>query len=247
MAILIVLSFLSWVLTILAPCVIPILPVILSGSFWDTKSRETPYIIIGSLTISLFIFSLILKLTANLIHINPFFWKIVSSSLIIFLWITFLFPKVWLWISSKWHIEQESQKALNNATHHKNGIVRNILIGFSLGPIFSSCSPTYLLILSIILPANIWQGVLYLSAYILWLSSILLLITLIGQKVLKSFRFAVNPNGAFKKILWTILILVWVGLLLWFDNTVEQVLFKTGMCEISSFEQQFLDNFKNQK
>ncbi|USN58207.1 MAG: hypothetical protein H6767_08000 [Candidatus Peribacteria bacterium] len=46
---LIIVSFLAGVLTILAPCVLPLLPVILGASADDARDRYRPYIIIVSL------------------------------------------------------------------------------------------------------------------------------------------------------------------------------------------------------
>jgi len=50
-------------LTILAPCVLPLLPVILGASVEDSKDKWRPYIIIAALSVSIIIFSLLLKAT----------------------------------------------------------------------------------------------------------------------------------------------------------------------------------------
>ncbi len=240
---LIFLSFFSWVLTILAPCVLPILPVILSGSFWDIKNKNTPYIIIWALSFSLFIFSILLKVSTLFINIPQNFWKYISWSILIFIWGTFLLPRIWRYISSKTKFQEQSQNILEEASN-KNGFLRNILIWFSLGPVFSSCSPTYLLILSIILPAHTWIWIIYLTSYILWLSSILLMITIFWQKFIRKAKWASNPNGTFKKLLWIILILVWFSVISWLDKYIESKVLDAWLCSISSFEQQFLDAYK---
>ncbi len=240
---LLLLSFLSWVLTIIAPCVLPLLPVILSGSFWDIKSKSTPYIIIGALTVSLFFFSILLKVSTLFIWVPEYIWRDISSIIIVFLGVTFTFPSLWQTISLQSWLEKESQKILNEASH-RNWHLRNILIGFSLWPIFSSCSPTYLIILSIILPVNIFQWVAYLLSYILWLVSVLLVIVLLGQKFIKKVKWISNPNWAFKKILWLILILVWISIITWLDKEIEAKILTIWTCQISSFEDAFVAWYK---
>ena len=53
------------------------------------------------------------------------------------------------------------------------------MVGLSLGPVFSSCSPTYAIILAVILPASFLTGLLNLFAYVLGLSIALLVIALL--------------------------------------------------------------------
>jgi len=56
------LSFLAGVLTILAPCVLPVLPVIIGGSLSTTKGEKyRPYVIAASLAASIIGFTLLLK------------------------------------------------------------------------------------------------------------------------------------------------------------------------------------------
>ena len=61
---LLLISFIAGVLTILAPCVLPLLPVIIGGSIsGKTKEKSRPYIIAASLAASLVVFTLLLKLS----------------------------------------------------------------------------------------------------------------------------------------------------------------------------------------
>ncbi|MBP9132237.1 cytochrome c biogenesis protein DipZ, partial [Candidatus Saccharibacteria bacterium] len=59
-------------LSVLAPCVLPLLPIIIGGSIsGNKKDKKRPFIIAGSLAISLFLFTLLLKATTLLINIPP--------------------------------------------------------------------------------------------------------------------------------------------------------------------------------
>ncbi|MCH2188724.1 cytochrome c biogenesis protein DipZ, partial [Candidatus Gracilibacteria bacterium] len=177
---LVLVSFLAGVLTILAPCILPLLPIILGASV-QGESKWRPYIIIASLGFSILVFSLLLKASTLLIDIPQSFWTYFSATIVIAFGIITLFPDLWKSISTKLGLSDKSNQNLAKSSQ-KEGMTGAILIGFSLGPIFASCSPTYLLILSVILPASLVFGLVNLIAYIIGLSVILLGIALLGQR-----------------------------------------------------------------
>ena len=65
-------SFIAGVLTILAPCVLPLLPIIIGGSLTE-KSIKRPIIITVSLALSIVLFTLILKVSTAFITIPESF------------------------------------------------------------------------------------------------------------------------------------------------------------------------------
>src|SRR5664279_2944506 len=72
-------SLVAGLLTVLAPCVLPLLPVILGGSVVrDGHDRWRPYMITGSLVASLVLFTLLLKASTALIGIDPRVWVIAT-------------------------------------------------------------------------------------------------------------------------------------------------------------------------
>ena len=54
------------------------------------------------------------------------------------------------------------------------------MIGAALGPVFSSCSPTYALIVATVLPQSFLSGLFYISVYVIGLALMLLLVA--GKK-----------------------------------------------------------------
>jgi cytochrome c biogenesis protein CcdA len=110
----ILISFLAGILTVLAPCVLPLLPVILGGGLAGA-SRKRPYIIIASLIVSLMLFTIILKASTLFIQIDPEVWDYISGGLLIIFGITLIFPKIWSWFVVKSGIEHWSQNSLQNA------------------------------------------------------------------------------------------------------------------------------------
>jgi len=75
-------SFLAGILTILAPCVLPVLPVVLAGSLGE-KQKWYPYLVILSLAVSIVLFTVILKVSTIFIDIPQSFWKYLSGGILI--------------------------------------------------------------------------------------------------------------------------------------------------------------------
>lgn len=92
-------SFLAGILTILAPCVLPVLPVILAGSISE-KERWYPYVVTLSLAVSVVLFTVLLKASTFLINIPSHFWTSLSGGILIFLGLIYLFPHVWAKLAS---------------------------------------------------------------------------------------------------------------------------------------------------
>jgi len=117
-------------------------------------------------------------------------------------------------------------------------------MGFALGPVFSSCSPTYALILAIILPAWFAFGILALGFYILGLAAILLAISVFGQKLIQRLKWASDPNGRFKKALGVLFILVGLAILTGVDKKIEAKILDSGFLNTTNFEQSVIDSFE---
>jgi len=238
MDILFVLAFLSGVLTLFAPCVFTIIPVILGGTL-RSKGRFSPFVIVLSFLISIFIFTLVLKATTLLIDINLQTWAAISGGIILLIGIFTLFPNLWSEISVKSGFETWSQKFLNWGKD-KDGYMSDALVGMSLGPVFSSCSPTYSLILATIFPVSFFQGIYYLLVYLLGLSLVLLLIVIFGHKFTSRYRWMTNPSGAFKKIIGLVLIVVGIMVIFRLDKRLETYFIKEGIYNPTRIEQDLI-------
>lgn len=233
-------SFFAGIMTILAPCVLPLLPIILAWSI-EENNKKWPYIIIASLAISVIFFSILLKSTTLLINVPVRFWAMFSGWLIIWLWIITLFPDIWKKISIKMWFENKSNEALHKSTLQL-WLKKDILTGFALWPVFSSCSPTYALILAIILPSSFIFWLINLIMYALWLSIMLLIIAIFWQKAVSKVKFLANPKSSFKKILALVFILVWLTIFTWFDKEIETFLIWNGyFFDLSNIENWLLE------
>lgn len=243
---LLIVSFLSGVLTILAPCVLPLLPVILGASVEDSQDKYKPYIIIASLSVSIIVFSLLLKASTILIGVDPIVWKLLSWVILIVFWIITIFPNLWKNFSTTIGFAWKSSENLwKNA--QKKWMFWAVMIGMSLGPVFASCSPTYAVILAVILPASLAVWLINLFAYVLWLAVILLLIAKLWQRFISKAKWASNPNGIFKKILWILFLAVWIAIISGYDKVIETAVINSGYFDVTAVESKILEKVEYNK
>jgi len=215
-------AFLAGILTVLAPCVLPLLPVIIGGSLGGANAdKRRPLLIAGSLAVSLVVFTVLLKATTLLIAIPPALLTTISGSIIIALGIISFFPLAYSSFMARIGIEEKAQGVLQAGATTKNSVVGPIIIGAALGPVFSSCSPVYAYLLATVLPVSFAAGMVYIVAYVLGLSLALLSIAYFGQRLVQRIKFVSKPGGWFQRILATIFIIVGVLIVTGYDKRVQ--------------------------
>lgn len=236
---LVVVAFVAGVLTVLAPCILPLLPIVIGGSVVNgERDVKRPFVIAASLGVSVIAFTLLLKASTAFLGIPHYVWQIVAGGLVVLLGLVLLFPKLWEPLGARLNIS--SGKLLGRAGQ-KQGTGGAILTGAALGPVFNSCSPTYAFILAAVLPTSLGVGLSAIVAYAVGLSLMLLLIGLLGQRLIAKLGWAVNPNGWFRKILGVIFIIVGLFVLSGLDRALQTYLVEQGVYDsISEFERSLL-------
>jgi len=194
-------AFIAGVLTTLAPCVLPLLPVIVGGSISQSgkKSVKRAFLIAGSLGLSVIIFTLLLKATTYFIDIPNSFWQWISGLILISLGLFSAKPAIWERISMKLLLQSRSTPLLSKA-RQREGMAGAIFTGAALGPF----------------------------AYSLGLSGTLLAIALIGQRLIKSLGWAANPEGLFRKGLGWVFIIVGIIIIAGWDKDIQTWILETS-------------------
>lgn len=150
-----------------------------------------------------------------------------------------LFPSLW----ERFGFTQRLALFANStmySSQSKGGVAGLLLLGASLGLVFNSCSPTYALIVSVLLPQSFATGMLYLLAYCIGLGSMLLLLAIFGRSIIAKLKWAVNPNGLFHKIIGALFIVVGVMILFSLDKALQTAILSSGLYDpIAEFEQLF--------
>jgi cytochrome c biogenesis protein CcdA len=237
-------SFIAGVLTVLAPCILPLLPVVL-GSSVGARSKVTPFIVIGSLALSILLFTYLLKASTAFIDIPPYVWGYISGGILIVFGLLMLFPRLWErlpWLSQT----SAGANKLVGEGYQKKSVWGDVLIGAALGPIFSSCSPTYFVILATVLPASFFLGTVYLLAYIGGLVLVLTLIALLGQRLTNKLQFAADSRSWFKRGIGALFLIVGLFIMTGYDKNLRTWVLDRGYIDgVLDFELQLLEQVES--
>lgn len=222
---LLLVSLIAGVLTILAPCVVSVLPILLARS--AAGSRRSLLAVIVGLSASIIIFTVLLKATTLLLGIPQYVWQIISGVIIISFGIVTLFPALWEWVVLRTRFVFGAQQVMGESAQ-RGGVWGDVLLGASLGPVFSACSPTYALLVAVILPASPVLGLLYLAVFVCGLAAMLFAVGLGGRTLIKKLGWGINPRGWFRRILGLILIVVGIAIVTGYDKLLLGGLVESG-------------------
>ena len=239
---LLAISFIAGVLTVLAPCILPLLPVVI-GTSATRRSTWTPYIVVGSLALSIILFTYLLKFSTALIMVPPEFWKYLSGGILFLFGLVLIFPALWENLPGVAKLSISSNKLIGTG-YQKKSFWGDVIIGAALGPVFSSCSPTYFVILASVLPASFALGSLYLFTYAAGLSLALLLIALLGQRFADRLLVAADSRGLFKRSVGIIFIAVAIFVMTGYDKKVQVWILESGFVDSVKWEQNILQRFQ---
>ena len=240
----VIISFVAGMLTVLAPCILPLLPVVLGGAALSNARPDEakiswlqPLVIVSSLAVSVIIFSLLLKASTSLLGVPSMVWQFISGVIIILFGLTLLFLEAWAAAINKTGLVGASNKLLGKGLQQKN-LGGSVLMGAALGPIFNSCSPTYAIIFASVLPATFVTGLVYLVAYTLGLSLMLFAIAFFGQRLTRKLSTLSDPKSWLHKALAVLLILVGLAILFGLDKQAQIYILDKGWYDpISNFEE----------
>ena len=236
-------SILAGILTVLAPCILPLLPIVIGSSETDKHYiSKRAVIVILSLSISVILFTLLLKASTLFINIPQYFWNILSGGIIVFVGFAILIPSFWASIPFVQKISIMGNKAIGTGYKKKN-YAGDMLIGFALGPVFTTCSPTYLFIIASILPSGFLIGFVYLIGFTFGLALSLLLIAYFGGKLIDKITTHMNAANKTKKIFGLLIILVGIAIFTGYDKKLEAIILDSGYGATIQFEESLIERF----
>lgn len=235
-------AFLSGLLTVLAPCILPLLPVVV-GSSATGRSKTTPYVVVLSLALSIILFTYLLKFSTAFIMVPPEVWTYFSGGILVLFGLILVFPVLWEKFPGVARLSRSSN-LLVGAGYQKKSFWGDVLIGAALGPVFSSCSPTYFVILASVLPVSFTLGSVYLFAYAAGLSLILLLIALLGQHFVDKLAGFSSSRSALKRIIGILFVVLGMLIISGHEKRFEVWILESGFVDVIEFEQRILQKIQ---
>ena len=137
-------------------------------------------------------------------------------------------PALWDRVSSALGLGARSDAMLDRSVPRQS-VGGDILTGAALGPVFSSCSPTYALIVAAVLPVSFAEGVAYVIAYAIGLAGMLLLVALLGRRLVRRLGWLANPDGWFRRAIGVLFIAVGLTVITGFDKQLQTWILDAGL------------------
>ncbi len=134
---------------------------------------------------------------------------------------------------------RQSGAWLCSAREH-DGYTGSVLTGIALGPVFTSCSPTYAAVIGSILPVDFSLGTLYITLYALGLVFMLLLVAVFGQTFMRTIRGASDPRGWFRRGVGVFFLAAGIMFSLGFHRDIEAWFTDRGWSETVQLERMLL-------
>lgn len=236
-------SILAGVFTVVAPCILPLLPIVIGASEAGEKRISRRAItVIASLSVSVVVFTLLLKATTLLISIPQIFWTTFSGIVIVLVGLAIAFPSLWAKIPFVSKLSIASNKALG-AGYKKKSYKGDILMGLALGPVFTTCSPTYLFIIATALPASFFVGFTYLLGFTFGLAVSLLLVAYFGQRIISKISENIRATGNIKKMFGVLIVVVGILILTGYDKKIETLILDSGYGATIKLEDSLIKKF----
>lgn len=234
MTLLYLVAFISGFVTIAAPCIWPLLPIVLGSASWGGHRKPfgiTLGIItsFGFLTLSISYITRILPIDLNIL-------RLFAVCVIAFLGIALIVPSVSLKLET-----YLSKLLVLTPSKNRNGFLGGFLTGIAIGVVWTPCAGPVLATiaaLSITLSLNS-QVIILTFFYLLGLGIPLLLFSILGRRILVKTKILSNKLLLIQRTFGIIMVLTAIAIYFNFDKTVEAKLlnyFPSYTNFINSFE-----------
>lgn len=217
-------AFLAGIVTVLSPCILPILPIILSGAVGENK-RKPLGIVIGFVS-SFTFFTLFLTTLVKASGISADLIRQLSIVIVFGFGLTLIFPKAQLLIerlfsqvSAKFQINQQN----------KTGMWGGFLIGMSLGLLWTPCvGPILATVISLALTESVSSSaVLITLAYALGTAIPMFAIMRGGQTVLQKNRWVLSNGARIQQAFGVLMIATAVAIFFNVDRQFQTIILRT--------------------
>lgn len=220
-------AFLAGIVTVLSPCVLPVLPILLSAGIAEGRYRS--FGIILGLVLSFSFFTLALTSIINLTGISADVLRYCAIALITFFGLTMLFPRLGDWFAAKTSgIANIGLKVQEQSATLGTGFWSGFLLGVALGLIWTPCAGPILATITTLVATNAvtWATVFTTLAYSIGTALPMFLIMYGGNKITTSTSALAPYTETIRKIFGALMILGALAIAFHFDTVLQQFAIK---------------------
>ena len=226
MFLLIAFSFLAGVITVLSPCILPILPIILTSSIGGQNTgKARPVGVVTGFILSFTFFTLFLSTIVRVSGIPADTLRLFSVLVIAGFGISLLIPAFQLLVERLF----SKLSGLMPNNQNRKGFGGGLLIGLSIGLLWTPCvGPILASVISLALTGTVtFDAFLITLSYSLGTAIPMFLIMLGGQNALRKVPWLLSRLGLIQKLFGIIMILTAAGIFFNIDRTFQTYILNT--------------------
>ena len=207
MVILLPFAFLAGIVTILSPCILPVLPVVLAGS---VGGKRRPFGVITGFVLSFSVFTLILSTLVQALRIPPDALRVAAVVLILFFGLVMLVPP----LRHAFEMVASRIAARGSRRGNSKGFTGGLLVGVGLGLVWTPCvGPIMASVISLAVTQSVdGAAVFIILAYSLGTSIPMLAIMLGGRALMERLPFLSRNPARIQQVFGVLMILVAVSI-----------------------------------
>ena len=218
MVILLIFAFISGLVTILAPCIWPLLPVVLSAG--ATGGKNKPLGITLGILISFTVFTLSLSYLVTRFHFDPDTLRLLAVGVLVFFGLTLVIPSLGEVIEG---VVSRLSGKLGSKISQREGLIGGLITGLALGIVWSPCAGPILATIATLAAtqAVTVRVILVTVVYMLGTGIPLLLFSLWGSRWLGKIRTFSPYLGKIQKIFGIVMIVMALAIYTNYDKLIQ--------------------------
>jgi cytochrome c biogenesis protein CcdA/thiol-disulfide isomerase/thioredoxin len=218
MIILVLFAFISGFVTILAPCIWPLLPIILSSAIKE-KGHKRPLGITLGIMVSFMIFTLTISYLVSVFHIDANVLRLLAVIVLTVLGVTMVVPK----LSLIFELLVGKLSGRFQRRNTSNGFLSGFITGLSLGIVWSPCAGPILASIATLAATQqvSLQVVIVTLAYVTGVGIPLFVFAYGGQRIITGTRGLAQFTGRIQQVFGVFMIFTALSIYTNYDKVIQ--------------------------
>ncbi len=213
-------AFLAGLVTIAAPCIWPLLPIVLSSSATG-KSHTKPLGVTLGIMVSFTIFTLAISYLVQLFHLDPNIIRLFAVVVLVFLGLSMIIPSL-ARITEAW-VSRLAGRLDTQGQTQTSDFRGGFITGLSLGIVWTPCSgPILASIATLAATGQVSFSVILVTiAYVTGVGIPLFIFAYGGQRIIGKTRFVSHYTGRIQQVFGMVMLLTALAIYSNFDKTIQ--------------------------